>query len=79
MKFAWLTDIHLNFLYEDKRKQYYEKIMLNCDAIVISGDIAEAKSITSILKEMAHHIKKPIYYVLGNHDFYHGHITFSLF
>ncbi|MBI2791142.1 MAG: metallophosphoesterase [Gammaproteobacteria bacterium] len=75
MKFAWLTDIHLNFLYEDKRKQYYDEINRNCDAIVISGDIAEAKSVTNILQEMAHHIKKPIYFVLGNHDFYHGQIN----
>lgn len=74
MKFSWLTDIHLNFLQEDKRKQYYNEITRNCDAIVISGDIAEAKSVSNILEEMAYHIVKPIYFVLGNHDYYHGQI-----
>ncbi|MBS0289814.1 MAG: metallophosphoesterase [Proteobacteria bacterium] len=75
MKFSWLTDIHLNFLYEDKRKQYYEAINRNCDAIIISGDIAEANSITRILEEMVSYINKPIYFVLGNHDYYHGQIN----
>lgn len=75
MKFAWLTDIHLNFLHEDKRKQYYDEIKRNCDAIVISGDIAEAKSVSKMLEEMARQVNKPIYFVLGNHDFYHGQIN----
>lgn len=74
MKFLWITDIHLNFVSLDKRKQFYRGLK-DTDAIVISGDIAEAPSITKILSEVADHVGKPIYFVLGNHDYYHGEIN----
>lgn len=75
MKLAWLTDIHLNFLDDDARIQFYQEIEKNtCDAVLISGDIAEASSISDILKEMANHIKIPIYFILGNHDYYRGQV-----
>jgi hypothetical protein len=45
MKLAWLTDIHLNFLKVESRQKYYESILATgCDALSISGDIAEASS-----------------------------------
>ncbi len=74
MKLVWLTDIHLNFLDESRRSTFYDSITNDCDALVISGDIAEATSIVKILEEMAAHVKKPIYFVLGNHDYYRGQI-----
>jgi predicted MPP superfamily phosphohydrolase len=76
MKLIWLTDIHLNFLEENKRVDFYhELIVTDSDGVVISGDIAEAPSIESILKEMASITQKPIYFVLGNHDYYYGSIN----
>ncbi|MBN9286306.1 MAG: hypothetical protein BGO43_01135 [Gammaproteobacteria bacterium 39-13] len=75
MKFTWLTDIHLNFLDEEKRKKFYQELKQDTEALVISGDIAEAKSVTKILEEMVNHIARPIYFVLGNHDYYHGQIN----
>ena len=75
MKLAWLTDVHLNFLDADERKKFYQGIInTKCDGVLISGDIAEAPSIKNILTELATVIKKPIYYILGNHDFYRGQI-----
>lgn len=75
MKLAWLTDVHLNFLDTDERKKFYQEIInTKCDGVLISGDIAEAPSIKNILKELATFIKKPIYYILGNHDFYRGQV-----
>lgn len=75
MKFTWLTDIHLNFLEQEARLLFYQDILkTNCDAILISGDIAEAPSIAEILQEMCTHTNKPIYFVLGNHDYYRGQI-----
>lgn len=71
MQLAWLTDIHLNFLDIDERIEFYNVIIKsNPDALLITGDIAEAPSITSILMEMAKIIKRNIYFVLGNHDYY---------
>ncbi|STX50461.1 phosphoesterase [Legionella busanensis] len=76
MKLAWLTDIHLNFLEVEARQKYYENILVTgCDAILISGDIAEATSLINILKEMVGQIKKPIYFIVGNHDYYRGNIN----
>jgi hypothetical protein len=45
------------------------------DALVISGDTAEAPSVTSVLLEIQRFIKLPVYFVLGNHDFYGGSIA----
>jgi predicted MPP superfamily phosphohydrolase len=75
MNLAWLTDIHLNFLKENNRQKFYQEIAnTRCDAVLISGDIAEAPSVASLLTEMAEAVNKPIYFVLGNHDYYRGDI-----
>lgn len=75
-KLAWLTDIHLNFLDKQERKLFYDEILSkNCDAVLISGDIAEATCLVEILNEMADQLEKPIYFILGNHDYYRGQVT----
>ncbi|MCE2991889.1 MAG: metallophosphoesterase [Alphaproteobacteria bacterium] len=76
MKLTWLTDVHLNFLEKNERIDFdHTLIATDGDGVMISGDIAEAPSIESILKEMANAIQKPIYFVLGNHDYYRGGIN----
>jgi len=75
MKLVWLTDIHLNFLDENARATFYQTITSsNDDAVLITGDIAEAPSLLFLLKEMQTAVKKPIYFVLGNHDYYRSHV-----
>lgn len=68
MKLIWLSDIHLNFLNERLRKEFYET--LKGDAVVISGDIGESQNVVSLIREMEFHTNKPVYFVLGNHDYY---------
>lgn len=72
-KLAWLTDLHLNFL---PQKQIFDFLsMLNrheADAIVISGDLTDARLLRDTLHNFHHYIQKPVYFVLGNHDFYHA-------
>lgn len=76
MKLAWLTDVHLNFLDADERKKFYQEIIsIGCDSVLISGDIAEAPNIKDILQELVNFIKRPIYFVLGNHDYYRGQVN----
>ena len=76
MKLAWLTDIHLNFIDLARREQFYQEIIDSlCDGILISGDIAEATCIKELLQELSHFIKKPLYFVLGNHDYYRGQVN----
>jgi len=76
MKLAWLTDIHLNFIDADARKEFYQEIVnTHCDAVLISGDIAEAPNVVSLLSEMTDYVKRPVYFILGNHDYYRGQVN----
>ncbi|MGB0911905.1 MAG: metallophosphoesterase, partial [Nitrospirales bacterium] len=76
MRIAWTTDIHLNFLNEQRRKIFFRSILEhNPDAMFITGDIAEAPSLSFHLQEMVDVIQKPIYFILGNHDYYYGSIS----
>ena len=75
MKLVWVTDIHLNFLESADRKRFYQDIVATkSNAVLVSGDIAEAPTVYDILEEMAQHIAKPIYFVLGNHDYYQSSV-----
>jgi predicted MPP superfamily phosphohydrolase len=75
MRIAWATDIHLNFLTDTARQQFLEMIKEQADAFLISGDIAESNDIGEILCQMDALLGKPIYFVLGNHDFYRGSVA----
>ena len=53
MKLAWVTDIHLNFLEFADRKRFYQDIVATkSNAVLVSGDIAEAATISDILLGM---------------------------
>ena len=76
MRLSWATDIHLNFLSPAQVRAFYWKIgEAGADAVVISGDIAEAPSVAQYLVDMADHLQRPVYFVLGNHDYYNGSIA----
>jgi Icc protein len=76
VRLGWLTDIHLNFVQRKGRADLYAGLRAeNFDALLLGGDIGEAGSVTQFLDEMAGALSIPIYFVLGNHDFYHGSIA----
>ena len=73
---AWVTDPHLNFLDSDALTDFYGQIgAQSVDGLVITGDIAEADSVIPLLNILDETLDFPIYFVLGNHDFYGGSIT----
>ena len=75
MKVAWLTDIHLNFLKNDQIDDFLQLLSAkSVDSFLVTGDIGEADSIVKYLKLAASILKQPIYFVLGNHDYYEGSI-----
>jgi predicted phosphohydrolase len=75
MRLAWCTDIHLNFLEDEGVGRFCETILAHePDAVVITGDISEAPALEGHLLALADALKLPIYFVLGNHDFYRGSI-----
>jgi 3',5'-cyclic AMP phosphodiesterase CpdA len=76
MRADWLTDIHLNFLKAPDRAAFYEELAARpSHAILITGDIAESRDAVACLREMEQVVRRPIYFVLGNHDFYGGSIA----
>lgn len=73
MKLAWLTDIHINFVKAPDFRTFLDEIVRAApDSVLITGDIGEAHSCAAYLQTMAKELAKPVYFVLGNHDFYTG-------
>lgn len=71
MRMVWLTDTHLNILDDVKRQVFYKTVQdQQVDAIIHSGDIAEAQMTFTVLNEMQASCQCPIYFVYGNHDYY---------
>jgi Icc protein len=74
-RIAWMTDIHLNFLGTAQIEAWlYNLMQRRFDGIIIAGDIGEAPSVRDYLMRMNDRLQIPIYYVLGNHDYYQGSI-----
>ncbi len=75
-RLAWLTDIHLNFVSPDNVAVLVHQVQQGYpDAVFVGGDIGEADSFAGFLRRLVALLELPIYFVLGNHDFYHGSIT----
>ena len=73
MKAAWLTDIHLNFLKQNQIDRFFQELSKEpVDYFFMSGDIGEADTVVDYLKLAESILKRPFYFVLGNHDFYKG-------
>jgi 3',5'-cyclic-AMP phosphodiesterase len=76
MRLSWLTDIHLNFLKLRGRRRFYRTVLEGePDVLLVGGDMAEGTRLLPILSEMEEALAVPIYFVLGNHDFYGGSIA----
>ncbi len=73
---AWATDIHLNFLSPIGVDRFGEEIAASgADAAILTGDIAEAPNLVRLLQRLADVAQRPLYFVLGNHDFYRGNVA----
>ena len=71
MRLAWTTDIHLNHVPSLIRERFLGLVAAqDCDGIVISGDIAESADVVRHLQVLADTVTVPVFFVLGNHDFY---------
>ena len=76
MRAGWLTDIHLDWLDDRGRAQFYARIHASDpDAILLGGDIGLADSAAGFLRELEDALQIPIYFVFGNHDYYGGSIV----
>lgn len=75
-RLVWSTDLHLDAADREKYRQFV--ILLSNqkpDIVLIGGDICNGITSLTYLMGLSSLIKKPFYFVLGNHDFYHGSIS----
>ncbi|MDB6081301.1 MAG: hypothetical protein JWO53_573 [Chlamydiia bacterium] len=71
-KFLWLADLHLDAIDPDIRDNFFEKIALEkeASAILVGGDTADGAASLGYLQKLQKISQKPLYFILGNHDFY---------
>jgi predicted phosphohydrolase len=70
---TWLTDIHLNFMRPLALRAFYDRVRgERPDVLLVTGDIGESDSVVRFVDELA--AIAPVYYVLGNHDYYRSSI-----
>ncbi len=76
MKLAWATDIHLNFLAPEEVQHFGREVAaVGADFFLVTGDIAEAPNVLSLLEDLAEASGQTCHFVLGNHDFYRGSVA----
>lgn len=72
MRLVWLSDLHLDFVESDA------DIVALCDGVtatgadivLLGGDTGTAATLERYLLLLERTLRRPIYFVLGNHDFY---------
>lgn len=76
VRLAWATDVHFNFPSDTGVEGFARQIAeRDVDALVLSGDIGESHDFSGYLETLAEILERPIYFVLGNHDYYKGSIA----
>ena len=71
MNLDWITDPHLDHLSSRTLIRFVDKLhQRDSDGLIITGDIAESSTIYDMLGVLSGAYQRPIYFVLGNHDFY---------
>jgi Icc protein len=69
--YLWYTDLHLNRLFPWTLYSFIKNIVTeNPTGVFLTGDISNGTFTCFHLKLMATFIKCPIYFILGNHDYY---------
>jgi 3',5'-cyclic-AMP phosphodiesterase len=75
MRLAWLTDIHLDWLDREAIEEFARDVhAATPDVVLIGGDIGHARDVADYLEILSDLLRLPIFFVLGNHDYYGGSI-----
>ena len=77
MKLAWATDTHFDFVEREDVVAWCARIAASgAEALLLGGDIADARSLRDWLELICAELApRPVSFVLGNHDYYHGSIA----
>lgn len=72
--FIWATDIHLNYFSDEYISNFGKSLgtEYKAEGLIISGDISLGTKLERNLKTLSDAIQIPIYYVLGNHDYWYS-------
>ena len=76
MKAVWVTDLHLEFLREEGKRELFLRKLADsgADAVLLGGDIQIAGALIETLRQLETSVGVPVYFALGNHDYYYGSI-----
>ncbi|MBL4849535.1 MAG: metallophosphoesterase [Planctomycetes bacterium] len=77
MRIAWASDVHFDFVEREDVVAWCQEIAgAGAEALLLGGDIADARSLEDWLDLVREQLSpRPVYFVLGNHDYYHGSIA----
>jgi hypothetical protein len=68
---AWATDVHLTMLERPDVDRFCREVGASgAECLLLGGDISEAKDLVRWLEYLDERLEPPIYFVLGNHDYY---------
>ena len=71
IRYAWATDIHLDHCSAEDVVIFFDWIRSSgATALLLGGDITNAVALDDTLLEIAEMAGMPVYFVLGNHDYY---------
>ena len=75
-KIVWITDIHLNVADDSTVDRFLQRVAEeDADTILLTGDVAESPEVVPNLLRLEESVQRPIYFVLGNHDYYFSSIA----
>jgi 3',5'-cyclic AMP phosphodiesterase CpdA len=73
---AWATDLHLGHARPPALAALLAEVAgSDADVLVLAGDTGTAGTVRSWLTRLAAAFGRPVYFVLGNHDYYGGDIA----
>lgn len=73
---VWLSDLHLDGVSPEVTLACWEAVAEQApDWVLIGGDTGQAADIVPFLRQAAAVLDRPVAFVLGNHDYYHGSIA----
>lgn len=75
-KILWATDVHLDHCSEETLVAFWQAMVQEHPAaICLTGDIAAGDSLWPWLERFQNEVQVPLYFILGNHDYYNSSIA----
>lgn len=76
MRLAWASDVHFDFVEPEDVEAWCARIRAaQVEGLLLGGDIATAGSVLFWVERCAELLERPLYFVLGNHDYYRGSVA----